>query len=359
MNEVNFCSFKENFGVQSVKSFLDHVDYYQYVQNIQYGENITKFNFVKDGIPIYDIFEIYSNVDLEFKNLNIIVVETLRQFLSIQDKLDSNKKYILFSESFWHKEKYKTKIDYELVYVPWDIIDCQNRLANRSNLYFHLLDLDIFSKYNPNFDFLCLVGRSKPWRDMFVSKLESRFNLANSLTSYYGKCIGNQSLLDIDIPYERTNSKFEFENKFYSPISISDTDYKYNLSYFTKNELFYKTKFSVVVETEAELEEYHVTEKTLKCLMLGHPFVVIGTPKYLQFLHDMGFTTYEEIFDEGYDSILNINDRMDCVLDTIDFLQSKTFDITKLQEIQQKNLNALIRLRHKETYEKFLKLFND
>ena len=54
-----------------------------------------------------------------------------------------------------------------------------------------------------------------------------------------------------------------------------------------QRELFYKTKFSVVVETEAEYNEYHITEKTLKCLVMGHPFVVMGTPKFLQFLHKL------------------------------------------------------------------------
>ena len=62
--------------------------------------------------------------------------------------------------------------------------------------------------------------------------------------------------------------------------------------YFTKPELFYKTKFSVVVETEAEYNEYHITEKTLKCLVMGHPFVVMGTPGYLNFLHSIGFMTF-------------------------------------------------------------------
>jgi len=357
LNEVNFCSFKKKFGVQSVKSFLDHVDYYQYVQNIQYGENITKFNFVKNGIPIYDIFEIYSNVNLKFKNLNIIVVETLRQFLSIQDKLDSNKKYIVFSESHWDTQKYTIDLNYELIYVPWDLIDCQNRLANRSNLYFHLIDLDMLSKYQPKYDFLCLAGRSKLWRDKFVDKLVNELDLKNSLTSYYGKCLGNSDLLKLDIPYERSNSKVEFEEKFYQPINVPDTNYKYNLSYFTKNELFYQTKFSLVVETEAELQEYHITEKTMKCIMLGHPFVVMGTPYYLEFLHSLGFVTYSNIFDESYDRILDLDSRMDAVIELVRKLQTKRFNVKTLNNIQKHNINTLIRLRNQDTYEKFLGLF--
>ena len=358
MIEVEFCLHKDTFGFQSFLSFLDHVDYYQHVQRLLYNTDIVKFNFTSNGIPIYDVFEIENNDDLVFCDTNIIVTETLKQLKKIAHKLDQNKKYIIFSESYWDTEKTKIDLDYQLIYMPWDLVDCQNRLANRSNLYFHLIDLDFLSRYNPSYDFLCLIGRSKPWRNDFVKKLQSTINLENSLTSYYGTCLGNKELLNLDIFYERSNSKEEFENKFYQTIVIPETNLKYNLSYFTKNELFYSTKFSLVVETEAELEEYHVTEKTMKCIMLGHPFVVMGTPGYLKFLHSMGIITFNDIFDESYDSILDLETRMDAVIKLVNYLKTMKFNIEQLRDIQNKNINTLIKLRDVTTYQKFLGLFN-
>jgi hypothetical protein len=372
--QVKFGPAKETFGFKSFKSFIEHVDYYQHVQHLQFGNGVVKFEFVNNGIPIYDIFEFFNNVPKDFRfrevfdfddyeeknfqDINVIVVETLNQFTTIVNKLDSSKKYIIFSESYWDAEDQFVDLDYELIYMPWDLIDCQNRLANRSNLYFHLIDLDMLSKYKPKYDFLCLAGRSKLWRDKFINKLQTELDLENSLTSYYGKCLGNSDLLKLDIPYKRSDSKVEFEEKFYQPLNVPGTDYKYNLSYFTKNELFYSTKFSVVVETEALLKEYHITEKTIKCLILGHPFVVMGTPGYLKFLHDLGFTTYSDIFDESYDSIQDLESRMDAVINVIQKLQTQVFDINKLRNIQNKNLNAFIKLRHIDIYKKFLGLFD-
>jgi hypothetical protein len=344
--EVKFGPPKDQFGYQSFKSFVDHVDHFQYVKYLQHKIAPVVFNFNDTGIPIIDFFELKQNDNIKFDEINVIVVETLKQFLFIQGKLDATKKYIVFSESFWDVKKYQINLDYELIFMPWDLVDCQNWLANRSNLYFHLVDLDFINNYNPQYDFLCLVGRCKPWRDEFMSKLQSSVDLTNSLTSYYGQCLGDQDLLNIDIPYERNNSKFEFEQKFYKPIKIADTNYHY------------KTKFSIVVETEAELDEYHVTEKTIKCIILGHPFVVMGTPGYLKFLHGLGFTTYSDILDESYDSIQDLESRMDAVIDVIKTLQTQVFDIDKLRNIQNKNLNALIKLRNSDTYEKFLGLFD-
>ena len=358
MIKPEFCCPKDTFGFNNFKSFIDHVDHYQHLQQILHKSNIVNFTYSDNGVPIYDVFELFGNNIIEFKEINIIFIETLRQLLLIQDKLDKSKKYIIFTESFWDVKKQSFKFDYELIYVPWDFIDSQFRLANRSSLYFHLYDLNFIEKYNPTFDFLCLAGRAKPWRDRFINKLSSKINLSNSLTSYYGKSLGNSKLLDIDIPYDRVNSKTEFEEKFYKQQTIPNTNIKYTLSNFTKNELFYSTKFSVIVETEAELEEYHVTEKTIKCLVLGHPFVVIGTPFYLKYLHSLGFTTYASTFDESYDEILDLEDRIDAVINLIKELSQVSFDKTDLEKIQQNNLIALFKLQNNDTYKKFLGLFN-
>lgn len=360
MRFVKFGPTKDQFGYNSLQVFINHLDYYQSVQSIVSGVPRIKFEFSDSGIPVFDIFELMSQDQFNFKDVNVVVVETFRQFLTIKDKLDKSKKYIIVTESYWDVTIYNINdINYTVIYTPWDIIDCQNRLSNRSNLYFHLIDLDLLSKYNPKYNFLCLAGRSKGWRDKFINKLKESIDLSNTLTSYYGTCLGHKDLCELDLDYDRTSSKFEFENKFYQSIQLPDTTHKYNLSYFTKNELFYLTKFSLVVETEAELEEYHVTEKTLKCLMLGHPFVVIGTPNYLKFLHSLGFTTYSTLFDESYDSIPELNSRMDAVINLTKQLCNQNFDATILKDIQNKNINALIKLRDVSTYNKFLELFND
>jgi hypothetical protein len=355
--EIVFDKYRDSFGYNTFKSFLEHVSCYQTVNQILTSKNPVTFKFVEGGIPIYDIFEFMNNKNVEFKSCNIIVVETLRQFKEIVSNLDFSKKYIIVSESFWDTEKFTWDgLDYQLVYVPWDIFDFQARLTNRSNLYFHLMDIDLLNKYKPKYDFLCLAGRSKKWRDKFIKELSSKINLSNSLVSYHGKILGSNDLLNIDLEYNRENKK-DFETQFYSPIRING--HHYSLSYFTKNELFQLTNFSVIVETESELPEYHVTEKTLKCLIFGHPFVVIGTPEYLKFLKQMGFQTYGDFIDESYDSIIDFDHRKNRVVEIIGEIIDKKFDVNKLKKIQEHNLLNLITLRHTNLYDNFLNSINE
>jgi hypothetical protein len=84
----------------------------------------------------------------------------------------------------------------------------------------------------------------------------------------------------------------------------------------------------------------------------------MGTPRYLKFLNTLGFKTYSTLFDESYDDILDINQRMQSVIDLINHLKNITFDIQALKQIQEHNLINLIKLRNQDTYEKFLGLFD-
>ena len=357
MSLISFGPTKNTFGMGFLQSFLNHVDCFQTVNYLcnQSPKLDLKFSNTPK-IAVFDFFEIEQQNGIKFNDINIIIIETLRQLYVLYDnkKIDLEKKYIILSESFWDTNEHKfPNLNFELIYVPFDLTDFQTRLTNRSSLYFHLNDLNLLDSYNPKFDFLCLIGRSKDWRNKFVKKLQ-QIDLSNTLTSYYGKCLGNAELLNIDIDYDRASAVEEFEQKFYKPIKIEGTDFNYNLSHFTKMELYYKTKFSLIVETEAKFTEYHITEKTLKCLILGHPFVVVSSFGYLKFLHKLGFKTYGSLIDESYDEIQNLDLRIDKIIEIVKKLKDVTFNINMLRDIQNHNINNFVKFRNTDSYHHFL-----
>ena len=57
-------------------------------------------------------------------------------------------------------------------------------------------------------------------------------------------------------------------------------------------------------------------EKTIKSL-ISQPFMVVSQKGFLSKLHDEGFETYSEIFDESYDDIDNPIDRINFIIDEI------------------------------------------
>lgn len=357
---VSFFPDKDSFGCNNVKSLIFNLEYYLCFNQILHNESWIDFNFSntvdKSSILITDVFELNKQSDVIFHDLNLVVVETLRQLIDLlnTNKLDLSKKYIIFSESWWNEKEYQwPNFNYSLVYISWEINDIKNRIANSNNLYHYLIDLDTIEKYEPKYDFLCLAGRGKEWRDVFIRKLKSKLDLSNSFSSYFGESIGHADLLKSDMPYSR--DKKQFDDEFYSP--LGEIKHQYVLSYFTKPELFYQTKFSIIVETEVDHNEYHITEKTLKCLIAGHPFVVMGTYRYLEFLKQLGFVTYNHLFSEDYDRISDLDTRMNAVLDTAKHLQTNySFNKTDLKKVHAHNIQNLFRLKNNSTYEKFLQI---
>lgn len=65
---------------------------------------------------------------------------------------------------------------------------------------------------------------------------------------------------------------------------------------------FYKNSLvSIITETNYELSELTATEKTWKPAKEKHPFIMVGTPGSLRTLHEFGFKTFDDFWDESYD----------------------------------------------------------
>jgi len=87
--------------------------------------------------------------------------------------------------------------------------------------------------------------------------------------------------------------------------------------------------------TEAFPCELFVTEKTFKPIAFRHPFQVAAMPGTLQFLKDNGFETYENLFDERYDSMPFFNDRLDLIYKNCEqFNRDIYLDILTEQKIE-------------------------
>lgn len=91
----------------------------------------------------------------------------------------------------------------------------------------------------------------------------------------------------------------------------------------------YQNSFiEVVLETLFDDSRIHLTEKSLRPIALGQPFILVSTPGSLQYLRNYGFKTFSSVFDESYDTILDSNDRMQAIIHLMK--EIKNWDSTKL-----------------------------
>jgi hypothetical protein len=112
---------------------------------------------------------------------------------------------------------------------------------------------------------------------------------------------------------------------------------------YTNLEWYNSTCFSVVAESwmrslhwENSPRSYktEVSEKILKPLAFEHPFIVFGSVDTLAYLKSQGFTTFDNLFDESYDNIVDDVKRHQCatasVLSAVDLYKNNNLLIDKL-----------------------------
>jgi hypothetical protein len=77
---------------------------------------------------------------------------------------------------------------------------------------------------------------------------------------------------------------------------------------------FASTYISVVLETIADDSKIHLTEKILRPIACGHPFMLVAGPKSLEYLKSYGFKTFDLWIDESYDQESDIVKRMEMIV---------------------------------------------
>ena len=76
---------------------------------------------------------------------------------------------------------------------------------------------------------------------------------------------------------------------------------------------FAQTRCSIVLETVYD-QRIHLTEKTLRPLACGHPFMLLNGPGALETIRSYGFKTFQPYINESYDKEQSPTKRMDMVL---------------------------------------------
>lgn len=102
------------------------------------------------------------------------------------------------------------------------------------------------------------------------------------------------------------------------------------------------TDIEVVLETLFCDQRLHLTEKTLRPIACGQPFVLLATHGSLDYLKDYGFQTFDSVWDESYDSIQDPQTRLQAVIDLMKQIagwddNTRRLRLARAQEITDHN----------------------
>ena len=59
---------------------------------------------------------------------------------------------------------------------------------------------------------------------------------------------------------------------------------------------------------------------------MGHPFIIVGSQGSLRKLKDIGYKTFDDFWDEGYDDCDSYKDRVNRIIPILLSLKSKNFE---------------------------------
>jgi hypothetical protein len=136
-------------------------------------------------------------------------------------------------------------------------------------------------------------------------------------------------------------------------VSNQRSDYRFHKWY---DESF----LAIVNETRFGTLCGEISEKTLIPILYMRPFVVVGGPFMLKYLHEMGFETFADCWDESYDQIEDHGARMQAILNLLDDLLSKPLEemqelLTKLKPRLERNRRHLLFRLQEQMHETLLK----
>jgi len=210
------------------------------------------------------------------------------------------------------------------------------------DLDFKLAELNPFSKKEFYFD--ALLGHKKIHRD-FVYYNIIRENLKNKfILSYTSNPLNNNWYKDEDVNYDELE-KYEIKN---SSININYYGkYPVFISQIIPIDVYNKTCYSIITETDSVNGICFPTEKTAKPIIAKRLFVMFSGQYFLKTLKEYGFKTFSEIIDEDYDHEENNHKRWQMAWESVKQLleMDQEYVLEKVKPIVEHNFNHLMNFK--------------
>ena len=241
--------------------------------------------------------------------------------------------------------------DFDRPWVTFFVAGVLNYSTKNSSVYFHPYFLsstvafyrarpEILAQLDnkPTLRYDVLLGRRKPHRDQIFSQFDPEHNVVRYFPDY----------MDQDIR-QYNSEQFEWPSALAPPTEpITSTVQEVqvagtvvSLSQIIPVDIYNRTCYSLVAETEINNRYSFFTEKIIKPMLARRLFVVAAGQYYLRNLRSLGFRTFDGIVDETYDVIEDVDTRITavcCAADAVDQIS----DPALLKEITEHNYQHLM-----------------
>lgn len=342
-----------------IESYRVYTDWY----NSCHNEKIDYLLSVDpDGIPVYHIFADNLADKIQNDPSDVIFIDNSHETINTRrglEKLPKEKFYIILSNGKWDPAYYQLSIKYINLTRYMFFYEYTSFAFNRFHLMFHA-DTKYNFDYPKEYEFVSTTGTVREERDKFVEYIRQQLVTDNFIFRYSG--------VDVGKPAAHLDSVSIKPNQFDSSSFIPGLEkYYYSVLFSLPIDMYNQAYYNLVVEGDIDCpHQFCPTEKVVKALLTGMPFVLVGSPQFLEELKKLGFKTYNELWDESYDDEFDYDKRMQKILELCNYLSEFDWEKhkNKLIEIGNHNrecfmqLEKIFQLEYQQT-KQTLEQYND
>ena len=198
----------------------------------------------------------------------------------------------------------------------------------------------------------CTMHRKRPHRDVIANVLIKRQKFFFGHANYFCYDFADHNLSSLEM--------YMFKRPFYDKEHNLRGDMRHKN--FIKNNDAIKTDYLIEallgpwhyenlieIVPESSCDIFFLTEKTIKPIAAGMPFVMVSSYKFLYHLRKFGFKTFHPFIDESYDVEPDLQKRITMVMKSAEKFINHNQNLDELQKICDHNRQVLARIL-KHTY---------
>jgi hypothetical protein len=259
---------------------------------------------ISDGdILAVDWADLGRCTSIPWKDVNLVVTETFQQVVDAINLFDTTRSYILVTESYADPAVVKSALPTLKIIDTFtrfvEVFEYGRSMFNPVHQFIWAQDF----KREPKYDLFSLMGRTSKSRSYLIQQL-SKFDLENSLVKYNGKQHPKSKAPDLDPINYNVDLFYSSNNTF------ADTPWLIPAK-IIPTALYQQFYFEVQHETDPynggngwQIAEFHLSEKTIKPLIMGVPCLMLGAVGYNTWLlESFGIDLSLGQFDMDFDKI--------------------------------------------------------
>ena len=191
----------------------------------------------------------------------------------------------------------------------------------------HRMHRQLFSKF--------LIRENLIDTNCVAINLADRARTSKTTNSSRPRCISVDQNDDWHLNKNLKNLWRDTPLKKVSNTSIDDHFYSCHYGFLKKAGVY------IVSETMFNHPSPYFSEKTVSALLSNRPFIIIGEHGSLRALKQKGYKTFNDMFDESYDNIIDPSSRMESIFELVKDINARSLD-----EIKENVLKCQDKLSH-------------